>query len=50
MAEVPLMSWTLILDWGNVRVILGSYGDTEKENGNYYNGVYRVLGLFNTGL
>ena len=24
----------------NIRVILGSYGDSGKENGNYYNGLY----------
>ena len=27
---------------GNIRVILGLYGDNGKENGNYYIGLYRV--------
>ena len=25
--------------WGNVRVVLGLYGDNGKENGNDYNGL-----------
>ena len=25
--------------WGNVRVMLGLYGDNGKENGNHYNGL-----------
>ena len=29
----------------SLRIILGLYGDNGKENGNYYNGVIRVLGL-----
>ena len=28
--------------WGNIRVILGPYGDNGKENGNYYNGLHGV--------
>ena len=27
--------------WGNIRVILGLYGDNGKEDGNYYNGIYK---------
>ena len=26
------------LSWGYIKVMLGLYGDTGKENGNYYNG------------
>ena len=33
---------TTIACWGYIRVILGLYGDNGKENGNYYNGLYRV--------
>ena len=29
----------------DLRVILGLYGDNGKENGNYYNGLYKVWGL-----
>ena len=28
--------------WGNPRVLLGLYGNNGKENGKYYNGLYRV--------
>ena len=28
-----------------MRVVLGLYGDNGKENGNYYNGLFRVWGL-----
>ena len=31
--------------WGNIGIILGLYGDDGKENGNYYNVLYRVEGL-----
>ena len=33
-----MVSWAV----SNIRVILGLYGDNGKENGNHYNGVYRV--------
>ena len=31
--------------WGNVRVILELYGDDGQENENYYNALYKGLGL-----
>ena len=30
-------------DWGNIRAILGLYGDNGKEHGNYYSGLYSFL-------
>ena len=33
---------SLCIRWGNIRVILGLYGNNGKENGNYHNGLYRV--------
>ena len=33
-----MVSWAV----SNIRVILGLYGDNRKDNGNHYNGVYRV--------
>ena len=29
--------------WGSIRVTLGLYEDNGKENGNYYNGLYRIV-------
>ena len=28
---------TMVSDWGNIRAIMGLYGDNGEENGNYYN-------------
>ena len=38
--------YRLACTWGNIRVTLGLYEDSGKENGNYYNGYigYRIWG------
>ena len=33
--------WTRSTHWGNIRVMLGLYGDNGKGNANYSNGLYR---------
>ena len=32
----------LVSHWGNIRVVLGLYGDNGIENGNDYNGLHRL--------